>query len=215
MTSPPVETDTRTRILHALLEHKRSGLTLDELADRLDISRNAVRQHVSILERDGLVEVAGRRTATGGRPSRAYGLTAAGMERFPRQYDMLAEGMIATLSDQLGDTALDSILARLARHIAEGRREELAALPEEERKRAIIALMNELGYDARLQPDGTIAAFNCVFHKIAAKTRAVCRYDEKLLTALLGSDVKLVGCIQDGDNTCTFARIDTDAGERA
>lgn len=211
MTPPDPGTDTRTRILHALLEHKPDGLTLDELADHLDISRNAVRQHVSVLERDGLVGVAGRRTATGGRPSRAYGLTPDGMERFPRQYDMLAEGMIATLSEQLGDAALDSVLARLARSLAAGHRDELAGLPEDERRRAVVTLMNQLGYDARLEPDGTIVAFNCVFHKIAAKTRAVCRYDETLLTALLGFEVKLAGCIQDGDNTCAFARTDGDA----
>lgn len=198
-------TDSRSEILHALLSHKEEGLTLDQLAERLGISRPAVRQHVGVLERDGLVEVTGRRMATGGRPSRTYGLTREGLEVFPRQYEMLAEGMLATVREELGEEALDALLGRMAHDLAAGRRHELASLPEPARQDAVVALMNRLGYEARLQPDGSIAAVNCVFHKLAAKTRAVCRYDEKLLTALLGYGVKLTSCIQDGQNACSFA----------
>lgn len=197
-------TDSRSEILHALLQHKLDGLTLEELATYLGISRPAVRQHVSVLERDGLVEVSGRRMATGGRPSRTYGLTPEGLERFPRQYEMLAEGMLATVREELGEEALDALLARMAVDLAGRHRDELADLPEPARQEAVVTLMNRLGYDARLQPDGSIVAINCVFHKLAAKTRAVCRYDEKLLTALLGYGVKLSGCIRDGQNACSF-----------
>lgn len=197
--------DSRSEILHALLQNKEDGMTLEELAERLGITRPAVRQHVGVLERDGLVEVAGRRMATGGRPSRTYGLTDEGMERFPRQYEMLAEGMLATVREELGEKGLDALLARMAHDLANDRRDELAALPEPARQEAVVTLMNQLGYDARLEPDGSIVAINCVFHKLAAKTRAVCRYDEKLLTALLGYGVKLTGCIQDGQNACSFA----------
>ncbi len=47
--------DTRRDLMLMLLSHKADGLTLDELADRLAITRNAVRQHITALERDGLV----------------------------------------------------------------------------------------------------------------------------------------------------------------
>ena len=199
-------TDSRSEILRALLRNK-AGLTLDELGEALGISRNAIRQHVDVLERDGLVRVAGRRTATGGRPSRAYGLTEEGLETFPRQYDGLAAGLLETVRDDLGDEALEALLARMAHDVATAEQDALAALPEPARREAVVALMNRLGYDARVTPDGSIVAVNCVFHKLAAKTRAVCRYDERLLSALLGYGVRLGGCMQDGANGCTFATV--------
>lgn len=197
--------ESRSAILRLLLRHKEAGLTLDELSGALGISRNAVRQHVDVLERHGLVRVAGRRTATGGRPSRAYGLTEEGLETFPRQYDVLAEGMLATVRSELGEEALEALLARMAHDVAAGERDALAALPNPARREAVVALMNRLGYDARVEEDGTVVAVNCVFHRLAAKTRAVCRYDERLLSALLGYGVRLGGCMQDGANGCTFA----------
>ncbi len=199
--------DSRNAILSSLLRNKATGLTLDELSVSLGISRNAVRQHMDVLERYGLVQVVGRRTATGGRPSRAYGLTEAGLEAFPRQYDLLAEGMLATVREELGEEALQQLLARMAHRVAEGEQEALAALPEPERREAVVNLMNGLGYDARVLPDGTIVAVNCVFHRLAAKTRAVCRYDERLLSSLLGYEVRLGACMQDGANGCAFAAV--------
>lgn len=174
------------------------------MSSELGISRNAIRQHVDVLERAGLVRVAGRRTATGGRPSRAYGLTEMGLETFSRQYDMLAEGMLATVREELGEEALEALLARMAHDMAAGERDALATLPETARRQAVVALMNRLGYEAHVEEDGTIVAVNCVFHKHAAKTRAVCRYDERLLSGLLGYEVRLGRCMQDGANGCAF-----------
>ena len=91
--------------------------------------------------------------------------------------------------------------------MAAGEQEALAALPEPERREAVANLMNGLGYEARVLPDGTIVAVNCVFHRLAAKTRAVCRYDERLLSTLLGYEVRLGACMQDGANGCAFAAV--------
>ena len=46
---------TRQSLMRALL-HNKGGMTVQALAQALDISRNAVRQHLNSLERDGLVE---------------------------------------------------------------------------------------------------------------------------------------------------------------
>ncbi|HWO38699.1 MAG TPA: HTH domain-containing protein, partial [Candidatus Acidoferrum sp.] len=46
--------DTQQRLLSQLLNCK-SGLTIDEIAVRLEISRSAVKQHLTGLERNGFV----------------------------------------------------------------------------------------------------------------------------------------------------------------
>ena len=85
--------DTRRGVMFHLLQNREDGLTLDEVATIVGVSRNAIRQHITGLERDGLVRPIGVRR-TGRRPSRAYGLTELGGEHFPRQYDRLALSLL-------------------------------------------------------------------------------------------------------------------------
>src|SRR6266576_501630 len=66
------------QLLTLLLENKE-GLTVEELSKGLGITDNAVRQHLTALERDGMV-VKGETQSTGGRPEQLFGLTAAGRQ---------------------------------------------------------------------------------------------------------------------------------------
>jgi predicted ArsR family transcriptional regulator len=59
-----------------------------------------------------------------------------------------------------------------------------------------------------------VAAINCVFHKVAHKTSAVCKFDEKLLSLLLGSNVLLSHCMAEGDGSCVFSRFVTESRAR-
>src|SRR5262245_31049520 len=71
----------RQRDLLTLLLNEKAGLTVDGLSSRLQISRNAVRQHLTALERDRLVQ-RGDTQPSGGRPEQLYQLTEAGAELF-------------------------------------------------------------------------------------------------------------------------------------
>ncbi len=58
---------TQQDLLHALLLQP-AGMSIDDLAQALTITRTAVRQHLAALERDGLVK-RGATRPTGRRPS--------------------------------------------------------------------------------------------------------------------------------------------------
>src|SRR3954464_14674067 len=62
--------------------------TVDEMAQTLGLSDNAVRAHLATLERDGLVRQAGLRRGTS-RPAYAYALTPAAERFFPKVYGAL------------------------------------------------------------------------------------------------------------------------------
>ena len=197
--------DTRRALMQKLLEYKPAGLTIGELSDELGITRTAVQQHIVGLERDGLVAAVESRS-TGGRPSRSYGLTDRGYEQFPRSYDLLAQGLLATAAETLGEEEVEQLLSVMAERIAADVGEPRAAAGSRERLDAVVGVMNELGYDATslTQADG-ISAANCVYHRVARQTRAVCRFDVKLLSLLLGQPVAHTGCMLDGQSRCTFA----------
>ena len=67
---------------------RRGEATVNELAEALSLTDNAVRSHLSTLERDGLVRQSGKRTATR-KPEALYSLTPEAGQLFPKAYDLL------------------------------------------------------------------------------------------------------------------------------
>lgn len=202
----PAHKTTREALMHELLAAKPEGLALDELAARLGVTRTAVRQQVASLERDGLVAPNGLRPS-GRRPSRTYGLTELGRESFPRRYDLLSLSMLQALRKSQGDEAAEAVLLAMADDLAERWLAAIAGLEPEARKAAVVEKLSELGYHARLTADGrSVEAINCVYHLVAKETRAVCRFDERLLSRLLGTEVRLTSCMAEGQRSCVFAQ---------
>ncbi|MCO5174585.1 MAG: hypothetical protein M9914_10385 [Trueperaceae bacterium] len=180
-------------------------MALDELALRLGVTRTAVRQQVAFLERDGLVAPNGLRPS-GRRPSRTYGLTELGRESFPRRYDLLSSSMLQALRKSVGDETAEDVLMAMADDLAERWLAAVAGLEPAARRTAVIEKLSELGYHARLAGDGrSVEAINCVYHLVAKETRAVCRFDERLLSRLLGTEVRLTSCMAEGQRSCVFA----------
>jgi predicted ArsR family transcriptional regulator len=194
-------------LLRHLLRHK-NGVTVDELADRLRVTRTAVRQHLAASIRDGLVVRAGDRPS-GGRPRQLYVLTDAGKEEFPRHYAWFAQLLVDAISDEHGVAGLRTRLGRIAAAVVvQLRRRTPEGGTRRERVRQLSAVMDELGYDARMSRDiggaPTIEADNCVFHELARKNPVICQFDLALLSAYTHSKVDLHECMARGGHVCRF-----------
>src|SRR5690349_19940003 len=99
------------QLLKTLLRRK-GGLSIDELAAELQITRPAIRQHLMALKRLEYVEQ-GELMATGGRPGQTYRLTQKGYDLFPKQYSWFSEVLLENLHTQLGDRGLGELMERL------------------------------------------------------------------------------------------------------
>lgn len=206
LATPQPQLSTRDALLTQLLAAKPDGLTLQQLGERVGVTRTAIRQHMTALEKDGLVTQNGV-IPTGRRPSRTYGLTERGRETFQRRYDLLSLSMLAAMRAHLGEGGTEQVLMAMADALAADWSTELSHLTGEQRRHAVVNKMQQLGYHARLKEDGQqVEALNCIFHRVAAASRAVCRFDERLVTLLLGTEVKLTSCMAEGDRSCVFAR---------
>ncbi|MDQ2995979.1 MAG: ArsR family transcriptional regulator, partial [Chloroflexota bacterium] len=84
--------ETREQILALLRRH--GNMTAAELSDALGIGAVGVRQHLALLDRDGLVQTTGVRRGVG-RPSHLYALTNAAEALFPKRYDRMAMDALA------------------------------------------------------------------------------------------------------------------------
>ena len=88
---------TRRALLKALKTHGESRA--DELAERLGVTVSAVRQHLTGLQADGLVEFREQRGGRG-RPRHVYRLSDAGEALFPRSYGELTTELLAYVEDE-------------------------------------------------------------------------------------------------------------------
>ena len=193
----------RDRILEILLTSE-APLGVQALAAQLGISRNAAHQHVTAMEREGLIE---RDSAirTRGRPSQGYRLSAAGKGTFPRQYALLAAQLMRELSRSLPPEQLRDAMGRIGETLA-------STLPkatdETDAAAHIAGLMRGLGYEsAAVEGDGgtEIEAHNCVFHDLAMADASICEVDLALLRALSGKAVDHRRCMARGERSCRFA----------
>jgi predicted ArsR family transcriptional regulator len=194
-------------LLRALLQHK-TGMTVDELSRALRITRNAVRQHLAVMERDGLVAQAATRP-TGGRPEQLYVLGERGRELFPRHYSWFSRLLIESMIDEAGTDALGARLDSLGRRVA-ARLKSQSPPPVEapQRVASLAQLMANLGYHARAVPAAAglpqIEADNCVFHDLAAQHPEVCRFDLGLIADYVGAEVEHRECMVRGGQCCRF-----------
>ena len=196
----------RRHELLKLLLRSKTGVTVDELSRRLNITRNAVRQHLAGLVADGLV-AGGATRATGGRPERLYHLTDAGRESFPRRYSWFAGLMVESIKGEAGTDGLRRRLSALGTTVARKLRAAYPDLKNRKQKvEKLSALMEDLGYDTAGKTVGgnTVEAFNCVFHDLAMANPEVCQFDLALLSTFTDSKVEHVECMARGGNVCRF-----------
>ncbi|MDO9105138.1 MAG: winged helix-turn-helix transcriptional regulator [Methylovulum sp.] len=196
------------QILKLLLENK-AGLSIDEVAAALDISRNAVQQHFTALERDGYIQTGGL-NKTAGRPVRAYILTEAGINCFPKQYAWFSELIVSSLKEEMGSEAFKRYLHKLGTSLSQSLLPQFEGKPNSERMAELLKVMAQLGFQAKAvvdSDDSSIEACNCIYHELAQKHEEICEFDRALITSLLDKDIDHVECMAKGGAICRFKII--------
>lgn len=198
----------RQKALLQLLLRNKPGLTVDELAEGLGITDNAVRQHLAALSADGLVTPSATRPS-GGRPQQLYALTDKGKELFPRHYSWFAQVVVEAIAREHGAAGLRKRLVDMGTAIGEQLRNQHPASGSRQQKVGMLAgVMDQLGYNARTAAASdkapVIEADNCVFHELAMKNPEICQFDLAMMSALTDSKVDHQECMARGGNICRF-----------
>lgn len=197
--------DTRQRLLRQLLLSP-DGCSVEDLCQRLRISHNAVRQHLTSLMTAGHVERVESR-ATGGRPQARYGLTADGRDLFPRNYGAIAAALLTQLHARMGEDEIGAMLQELGAMVAATQPAMPSGQGEEALARALADRLDSLGYEAvpaRHGDDWQVEAFNCVFHALATQHPQVCKFDLAYMEAATGRRMHHMECIVRGGHACRF-----------
>ena len=164
--------------------------TVNELAEALGLTDNAVRTHLAALERDGLVQQEGVRRAVG-KPAYIYRITSAAESLFPKAYATILSSVLMRLRQERGPAALEEFLRGLGREAG-----ERAMIPSEdlpERVAEATRLLGELGGLAEIdeQPDAfTIRGYSCPLGALVPEHPEACKLAEELVAGVVGRDVQ-------------------------
>jgi predicted ArsR family transcriptional regulator len=143
---------TRQQILDYLRRNSRG--TVKELGRLLGLTSTGIRQHLTVLERDGLVEAREERGRVG-RPTLVYSLTGKADELFPKAYDRLVSVLLEEMRATAGNEQLFQMLQRVARRLAEPHLETVEGRPLEARVRVAAGVLEEQGCIAEVsEADG-------------------------------------------------------------
>ena len=204
----------RQQALLTLLLNNKQGMSFDELANALSISRAAVQQHISSLEGNNFV-TRGQLNKTAGRPVRLYIITEQGINLFPKQYSWFSELVLDDIRETQGEEGLVQFMKRLGERTADSLKPQIEGFNEKEKADFLINTMRDMGYQATIHTDdvsqqASISACNCVYHNIAMKYEQVCEFDRSLIGAILNKDVEQMHCMAKGAQACEFKLLDKD-----
>lgn len=193
----------------ALLRHmlqQPEGIGVEALCERLRISHNAVRQHLTALIAKGWVErIAPRQT--GGRPEARFRLTAEAHQLFPRNYAQIAGALMEGVIARLGDDGAREMLVELGRSLGSTEPAPDPQFPREDVASALAQRLDQLGYEAVATQRGgeaQVEAYNCVFHALARQHPDVCRFDIAFMEAASGHRIHHMECMIRGGHACRF-----------
>ncbi|MDQ1638325.1 MAG: hypothetical protein QOF62_1664 [Pyrinomonadaceae bacterium] len=191
---------TRGRIVGLL---RGESLTVNELAEKLQLTDNAVRAHLLTLERDGLIKQSGVRRGFR-KPHFAYKLTHDAEALFPKAYDLLLNALISVLKEKFDPQAITDVLREVGRTLAA--RQSSAKGSLENRARGAVKALEVLGGAARIEKEETkliIRSGSCPLAAAVSEHPQVCQLAEALMTEIVGAPVQ-ERCDRDGPPQCRF-----------
>ncbi len=198
---------TQRTLLNSL--KKAGALSVQTLARDAKITVSGARQHLALLEGDGLIcrtsETAAPSPARG-RPTVLYQLTAVADALYPRSYGELTNELL----EYLEPATLEGVFVRRReRRIAQAksRLEPLDTL--EARVYELARILDEDGYlaDVLFEPGGfRIVEHNCAIFTVAKKYGQACGSElEFIRAALHGAEVSRVSHMMVSGHVCAYS----------
>jgi len=183
-------------------------MTVDELANAIGVTDNAVRLHLTALERDGLVRAEGvRREGSVGKPATLYAVTPDAQVAFSKAYEPVLSTLLVSLAGRLSGRELTELLRDVGRQLASSTASNKETF--EQRVEAAAALLESLGAEIDVEPaEGTaegdvVRGFACPLSRSVAQCPPLCAAVEELVAGVTRAKVQ-ERCDRSGLPRCSF-----------
>lgn len=201
--SPKPRTDaTRDRLLALLRE---GAWTVDDLADRLGVTDNAVRFHLDALESLGTVRKEGvRKIGAVGQPASIYSLSTEGEEAFSRAYAPVLIACLEELRDRTSPAQVEAFLKRVGKRLASAFSHSSGSVSS--RVAGASDMLNALGGITSVEKSGgtyRIVGRACPLSRAVEADHCVCAAVTSLVAEVVGAEVT-ERCDRSGRPKCCF-----------
>lgn len=183
---------------------RRNDMTVNDLAEELNLTDNAVRANLLSLERDGLVSQKGMIKGFR-KPHYIYGLSENARELFPRPYGLLFNRLLTSLRSILSPTAFIERIREVGSGIGKENKIENNASLDQKIERVLGAIESLGGAATHVTSNGKtiISSESCPFAEAVAEHPEVCKITESMVTEILETKVTET-CDRSGSPKCRF-----------
>jgi len=205
--APPAVTESRRSLLYAL--RRRGEATAEQLADQLGVTLSGVRQLLTALQDDGLVESVEATKSGRGRRPLVYSLTARADSLFPKAYGELTNELLDYVADA-DERLVDDLFARRRDNRVAAARARLEPKRSLGSKVAeLTRILDEDGYLATHERISTgvwrIVEHNCAIWAVALRYGQACTSElDFIRTVLPEADVERVAHMVAGARRCAY-----------
>ncbi len=176
------------------------------LSDKIGISPTAIRQHLTILEKESLIKRETLKEGIG-RPKVVYSTTEEAEKLFPKFYSWLAECLIDGITKEYGGEKIESLFEKIGIKFSQPYRERVQGKSLEVRVAVVTEILNEWGAYAFMENDGehyVVKNYNCSFYAVAQKYPHVCTVHAVFLEQLLNQRPQQIASMSRGDEYCGY-----------
>ncbi|MGC8485126.1 MAG: helix-turn-helix transcriptional regulator [Candidatus Baltobacteraceae bacterium] len=194
---------TRGRIVEEL--RRRGSASAADLAASFNLSPNAVRQQLIVLERDGLVvERSVRRGPT--KPTLEFSLTPLADRYFPQAYDRMLSAVLRELREQHGPEAVERLFEGIANRTLAKVRERITGDNAHERAAQLGDVLREQGVSATvnlIEGGVELREHHCPYSEVSKENPEVCSVIHRVIDETIGEHAQTES-IATGGRECRF-----------
>lgn len=188
------------------LLRQRDSLDIAELVEVTGVTATAVRQRLSRMMAQGLIERHSERVGRG-RPSHRYSLTDKGLRQSGVNYGDLAIMLWDEIRAVQDPEIRRGLLQRISKRMATTYSQFVRGASTAERMESLGQLMGEREIPFDVDKSGglpVLTARSCPYPELAAQDRGICAMERMLFSEVVGAGLRLSACRLDGDTCCTF-----------
>ncbi len=177
------------------------------IARSLRVTTMAVRHHLVVLEKSGLVKTNLERRGVG-RPHYVYSLSASADAFFPKEYEKLANSLIRAIAELDGETKLARIFKHMKEAAVSRYSPRMAGKPLRRRVAEMAKIMTQTGYMTEWKQldhrTFQIVEHNCAVACVAQQCQHACMCELSMFRELLQATVSRQEHIVAGDHCCRY-----------
>ncbi len=205
----PVDLKIKDQILHCL--KMRGPQTAAVLAEQLQVSAIAIRQHLQSLKSEGWVTYREEKRPMG-RPVKLWQLTHSSNGQFPDRHMELMQDLMRSAEAVFGRSGLEQIVAERGHQQSQNYLEELESIALEnwrDRLQALAAIRDREGYMTEVvesEADLILVENHCPIFAAAHTCEGLCHAELEVFRCVLGPGVTIerVEHLLGGDRRCAY-----------